>query len=209
MAALQPAQNGQRDRPLGGEIANLDAQLGYIIEEHCKMKKNAEFIKELSQGDLTAGVSVIGGVKEAENSQESFFFSPNFACENWVEVPLSLVQDGSIKIVDEFRCKDHEHPIISFILIKPKSKDGAALYNILRHVLSPDLPNTLQAKAASNQVEEILIDYCDKDPSSPTHGSRMCCKYQRMERWPYFLPRGCKECGLCKALPNKLAPSWH
>jgi hypothetical protein len=189
-------------------MGDPDAIIGFK-EFEISYLSNIQFIEDLRAGELRANFNLTGAVKAYEESKESFQFSVGLTREDWIEIPLSLVLDGSVRVVGEFPCKDHSHPIVTFSLAQPSSTDGAALYDLLKRTVSmaaiePDIVthdpnqwlmhmppfNGLEIEGAS-PVEEMvsatakaeILTYCSKmcatDPESPYYGSRVCCSFRR------------------------------
>jgi hypothetical protein len=88
------------------------SQQGYAPEE---------FVAKLKAGGLDAPLAFVGMAKEAQDDQHLLFASGT-ACEQWIEVPLALVE--RVELGGMVPCRDHSHPLVKLELKEPESEEA-------------------------------------------------------------------------------------
>ncbi|MFJ8532872.1 hypothetical protein [Streptomyces sp. NPDC093591] len=87
-----------------------------------RVHEPSEFLSMLSLSELPdpAEVSVFGIVKVVEGSSEVVDFTTSLRCENWLQLPVEMVD--SFTHLKNIPCQDHEHPLVR---VKFKQPDEA------------------------------------------------------------------------------------
>ena len=78
-----------------------------------------DFLSKLSTDDLSnpSEVSIVGLAKSDEGSPSAVHFSYSLACEQWVSIPIELIE--GVDHLKTVPCKDHQHPLVRIKLKRP------------------------------------------------------------------------------------------
>jgi hypothetical protein len=98
-----------------------------------------EFVAELEGGSLEAEQGAIapivlfGLAKGSGDNPDALLFSHGTRCGDWVEVPLSQIEQ--VEVLKTVRCRDHSHPLVQIHLKLPD--DGFWIWALAKTPAGP------------------------------------------------------------------------
>lgn len=121
-----------------------------------------EFLDALAAGGLERTIVRTGMVKVSESETESLLFSEGSGCEDWVKLPLTMIQ--MVEYLDSVPCKDHQHPRVNLYVVVPPSADETvtALGKLLRSAVQKPVQTTFKDSSTSGTAS---------GPNSPQPGA--------------------------------------
>ncbi|WP_433527722.1 hypothetical protein ACQPZ2_30540 [Nocardia pseudovaccinii] len=136
-----------------------------------------DFLSKLSANDLSnpTQVSIVGLAKSDKANPSSVHFSHSLACEQWVSMPIKLIE-----AIDHLRtvpCKDHQHPLVRIKFKRPDETHGDVIFllNLVAH-MQATLEHALKAARTGKRPAPSLRradDFCFIWDSP--EGLSVCC----------------------------------
>lgn len=138
-----------------------------------------EFLSKLASNELPTSreVALYGLVRANEGSSSTIAFSSSRSCDDWLTVPLDLVE--SIEHFTTMKCQDHEHPVVRLQLKRTDSgRQDTAFFLDLISRLQTSLSRAVDASGVV-RGESASGDDCTQDCqiiySAPKGGLVICC----------------------------------
>ena len=139
----------------------------------------AEFLSKLASNELQTSreVALYGLVRANEGSSSTIAFSSSPSCDDWLTVPLDLVE--SIEHLTTMKCQDHEHPVgrLRFRRPDPGREDVTFLLDLIARLqtsLSRAIDTARNVRGGSFSGDDCTQD-CQIIYSAPKGGLVICC----------------------------------
>ena len=117
-----------------------------------------EFAQALQEGRLKMAIQKEGLVKQEGSSEDVVMFSENMACQNWISIPVEMIERA--EYLRQARCRDHEHPFVRLFLHEPPSENTPA--RVLAELLRQAPNEGFNAEASKpNEGNAFLKICCD------------------------------------------------
>lgn len=152
----------------------------------------SELVEALEEGNFDSSPIKLNGIVKESGKKEIKF--SQFSCENWVTIPISIIEKAEFK--GHHSCKDHSHPIVQITLKNEVDNDySKALSSLLKQVVevSPETPAPMETTNFQNNRQPFGLN-------------RLGLFYD------YPRPRNCDDCELllraCIASGGSLRNCW-
>jgi hypothetical protein len=89
-----------------------------------------EFALALVEGSLIDPLVLTGMIKRSETDSTILQFTPSTVCENWVPIPIKMIE--AIDRISKVPCRDHAHEYVQLTLKEPTNPEAAVYAGLLR-----------------------------------------------------------------------------
>ena len=83
-----------------------------------------EIVRNLSEGKLKDPIVKVGMAKKAEDSSDAILFADGGSCDDWISVPVSVMEQ--VTFLRNVSCRDHQHPLVMIQFKEPDPKNPTA-----------------------------------------------------------------------------------
>jgi hypothetical protein len=94
----------------------------------------------MAEGSLTTGIEMLRLAKQDEEDDNVILLSSPPNCESWTKVRVDTIAQLRV-VVPNFRCQDHEHPLILLRLKEPETGVKDQLAGLVSELLKPQPPS--------------------------------------------------------------------
>jgi hypothetical protein len=138
----------------------------------------ADFLSKLSKNNFPnpTEVSLVGLVKSDEANSSAIHFSSSLACEQWLSIPIEIVE--TIDHLRTVSCNDHQHPLVRIKFKRPDEtrKDVTFLFSLISQ-MQTSLTRAIRVASTRNRADisyaNCADDFCMIWQDS--HGVSICC----------------------------------
>jgi hypothetical protein len=88
-----------------------------------------DFLDRLKRDEIYPPIVLYGMVKPSDDDDECVLFAQGDACENWLRIRLSSIEN--IRVLSLVSCDDHKHPRVALVLKQPETDEGRLFSSLL------------------------------------------------------------------------------